>query len=121
MTYTQPVITSDVGTFSPYLITTATRSIASRNIAHDLLGGGVAVTYGGDGLQTTTLQMLFTSESSALTAFNQLNTGHIFELQDYSKTSTSLFFSVVGTITRDFQVDTDDTWIVSCDIQEVTP
>lgn len=121
MAYTQPLITSDVGSFSPYLRMTAEETINSRNIVHELLGGGVAISFGGDGLSTSTLEMLFTSEADSLTAYTILNTGHIFELTDYSKTSTSMFFVVSGNLTRQYQVESEDTWTISCDIQQVTP
>lgn len=121
MTYTQPVITSDVGSFSPLLRMSAEASISTRNIIHELLGGGVAVTFGGDTLATSTLDMLFTTEADALDAYTQLNTGHIFELTDSSKTSTSMYFVVSGNITRTYVIESDDTWLVTCDIQQVVP
>lgn len=121
MTYTQPLISSDVGSFSPYLRLNAEQTISSRNIIHPLLGGGVAVTFGGDSLATTTLELLFTSEADSLEAYTQLNTGHVFELTDYSKTSTSTFFTVAGSITRQYLTETEDTWLISVDIQEVIP
>lgn len=121
MTYIQPVISSDAGSFSPLLRTTAELSVDSRNIIHELLGGGVAVTFGGTSLATSSLEMLFTTEASALDAYTQLNTGHIFELTDYSKTSTSMYFVVAGNISREYQTESADTWIVSCDIQQVVP
>ncbi len=121
MTYTQPVISSDVGSFSPLLRTTAELSIDSRNIVHELIGGGVAVTFGGSSQATSSLEMLFTSEASALDAYTKLNTGHIFQLTDYSKTSTSMYFVVSGSISREYLTDSADTWVVTCDIQEVTP
>lgn len=99
----------------------ATESIQSRNIIHDLIGGGVAVTFGGESLSTSSLELLFNNEDDALYAYNQLNTGHIFELTDFEKTTTSIIFVVAGSITREFQIDTVDTWIVSCDIQAVFP
>lgn len=121
MTYTQPVISSDVGSFSPLLRTTAELSVDSRNIIHELLGGGVAVTFGGTSLATSSLEMLFTTEAAALDAYNKLNTGHIFQLTDYSKTSTSMYFVVSGSITREYLTESADTWVVSCDIQQVVP
>lgn len=121
MAYTQPLITSDVGSFSPYLRMTAEATISSRNIIHELLGGGVAVSFGGDAQATSTLDMLFTSEADSLEAYTQLNTGHIFELTDYTKTSTSMYFVVSGNLTRTFEVDSEDTWIITCNIQQVTP
>lgn len=121
MAYTQPLITSDVGSFSPYLRMTAEATISSRNIIHELLGGGVAVTFGGDSQATSTLDMLFTSEADSLEAYTQLNTGHIFELTDYTKTSTSMYFVVSGNLTRQYVIESEDTWIITCDIQQVTP
>ncbi len=121
MAYTQPVISSDVGSFSPLLRTTATETVSSRNLIHSLLGGGVAVTFGGDSLSTSTLEMVFSSEAAALDAYTQLTTGHVFLLTDYSKTSTSLYFAVAGDITREYLTETEDTWLVTCDIQEVAP
>jgi hypothetical protein len=121
MTYTQPIITSDVGSFSPYLRLSAQQTIDSRNIIHPLLGGGVAVTFGGDSLATTTLELLFTSEADSLEAYTQLNEGHIFELTDYSKTSTSTYFVVAGSIERQYLTETEDTWLITVDIQTVVP
>lgn len=121
MAYTQPLITSDVGNFSPYLRLTAEQTIASRNVVHELLGGGVSVTFGGESQATTTLEMLFTSEATALDAYNKLNTGHIFQLTDYSKTSTSMYFVVAGNIQREYLTETEDTWLLNVDVQEVTP
>jgi len=121
MPYPQPLITSDVGSFSPLLRMSASATISSRNIIHELLGGGVAVTFGGDAQGTSTLEMLFTSEADSLEAYTQLNTGHIFELTDYSKTSTSTYFVIAGSITRTYVTESEDTWTISADIQEVTP
>lgn len=121
MTYTQPLISSDAGDFSPLLRMSAEQSIDSRNIIHELLGGGVAVTFGGEGQSTSTLEMLFTSESAALDAYTKLNTGHIFQLTDYDKTSTSMYFVISGSITRTYELDTPDTWTITADIQQVTP
>lgn len=121
MPYTQPLITSDVGSFSPLLRLTAEQTIDSRNVVHDLLGGGVAVTFGGEAKSTTTLEMLFTSEASCLDAYTKLNTGHIFQLTDYSKTSTSMYFAVAGSLNRTYEVDSEDTWIITVDVQEVQP
>lgn len=121
MAYTQPLITSDVGDFSPYLRINANEELETRNVVHDLLGGGIAVTFGGNNQPTTTLEMLFTSEASCLDAYTKLNTGHVFELTDYSKTSTSMYFVVAGTVTREYLTNTEDTWIITARVQKVIP
>jgi hypothetical protein len=121
MTYFQPIITSDAGTFSPLMRISAEETTASRNVIHELLGGGVAVTFGENALSTSTLEMVFTSEASCLDAYTQLKTGHIFELTDYDKTSTSMFFVVSGTIDREFIIESNDTWTLNVDVQQVEP
>jgi hypothetical protein len=121
MAYIQPVISSDVGTFSPLMRISATEEIETRNIVHDLLGGGVAITFGGRSLITSALEMVFTSEADSVDAFTQLNTGHIFELTDSSKPSTSIYFVISGSINRELQIDSTDTWVITADVQQVEP
>lgn len=121
MAYTQPLITSDVGNFSPYLRLKADETIANRNIIHKLIGGGISVSFGGESKATTTLEMLFISEATALDAYTKLNTGHIFQITDYDKTSISTYFVVDGNIKREYLADTVDSWLITVDIQEVTP
>jgi len=121
MTYTQPLITSDVGSFSPLMRISAQESIDSRNVIHDLLGGGVAVTFGENALSTSTLEMVFTNEEQCMIAFTQLKTGHIFYLEDYSKTSTSIYFVVAGALQREYIIESKDTWTITVDIQQVEP
>jgi hypothetical protein len=121
MTYTQPVILSDVGTFSPLMRISAQETLTSRNVIHELLGGGVAVTFGENALSTSTLEMVFTSEEDCFEAYNQLRAGHIFRLIDFDKTSTSMYFVVSGNIDREFIIESNDTWTLNVDIQQVEP
>jgi hypothetical protein len=65
--------------------------------------------------------MLFTSEIDSQAAYNQLNTGHVFQLEDFSKTSTSTYFVVAGSIEREYLTETEDTWLITVDVQEVVP
>lgn len=115
------VISSDVGSFTPTLRVTAAEKIASRNVLHELIGGGVAVTFGGAAKSTETFEFVFKSEAAALDAYTKLNTGHVFQLTDSNKPSTNRYFSVVGNLQREFQGDTADVWIVSVDTQTVVP
>lgn len=115
------VITSDVGTFTPALRVGAAETIASRNVVHPLLGGGVAVTFGGAAESTTTLELVFKTEALALDAYNQLNTGHVFQITDTNKPTTSQYFSVAGNLTREYNGDTPDVWVITVDVQKVVP
>lgn len=115
------IVSSDVGTFTPAMRVGATETIATRNVVHELLGGGVAVTFGGAAESTTTLEFVFKSESAALTAYNQLNTGHVFQITDTNKPTTSQYFTVAGNLTREYNVDTPDVWVITVDVQKVVP
>jgi hypothetical protein len=121
MTYIQPLILSDSGEFSPLMRISAQETLTSRNVIHELLGGGVAVTFGENALSTSTLEMVFTSEESCYDAYNQLRNGHIFRLIDSDKTTTSMFFVVAGNIDREFIIESNDTWTLNVDIQQVEP
>lgn len=114
-------ITSDAGTFSPVLRLTASQAASTRNVLHELIGGGIAVTFGEDSGVTHTLEMVFTSETDSEEAFSQLRAGHLFELTDTDKPTTSMYFVLSGTVERAYQVDSVDTWIITCDIQQVEP
>lgn len=114
-------ISSDVGDFTPTLRVSASETIASRNVTHELIGGGVAVTFGGAAKSTETFEFVFKSEAAAVDAFTKLNTGHVFELIDSNKPTTSRYFSVVGNLERTYQEDSIDVWIVSVDTQTVEP
>lgn len=121
MTFTSPVITSDVGSFSPLLRISATDQFETKNIIHELVGGGIAVTFGETAGTTTTLEMLFESESAANDAYTQLKTGHVFQLTDSDKPTTSMYFVVAGSVERAYDVNTADSWMISADVQEVQP
>ena len=106
-------------TISPPAKLTAAESIQSRNIVHELLGGGVAVTFGADPLRTGTLAMYFGDETSCEEAYLFFKNGYVFELTDTDKPSTNMYFVVAGSIERELQMDTRDGWILSVDVQEV--
>lgn len=106
-------------TISPPAKLSAAESIESRNIVHELLGGGVAVTFGPEALRTSTLAMYFADEASCEAAYLFFKNGYVFELTDTDKPSTNMFFVVAGAIERELQTDTRDGWILSVDVQEV--
>lgn len=106
-------------TISPPAKLSAADAYESRNIVHELLGGGVAVTFGAEPLRTGTLAMYFADETSCAAAYLFFKNGYVFELTDVDKPSTNMYFVVAGAIERELQTDTRDAWILSVDVQEV--
>lgn len=93
----------------------------SRNRIHELLGGGVAVTFGGQPLRTGTLSLLFTSESDAQSALEMHRSGYVFQVADTAKPSLNMTYVVAGQMEAAYQEDSSDAWIVNVDVQEVIP
>lgn len=96
-------------------------TLQSRNKVHELLGGGVAITFGAEPLRTATLKMLFESETAAAAAETFLRDGFVFQLTDTSVSTTDMYFTIAGRITRELDMDSAATWTVEADIQEVLP
>lgn len=110
-------VTSAGGSFTPLLRLTANETLTSANVIHQLLGGSIAVTFGEPAKPTTTYDFVFDNETDAYAAFNLLNTGTVFDLVDTDKATTSETFVVAGSVSREYQTDTRDFWIVTVDVQ----
>jgi hypothetical protein len=106
-------------TITPKAKLTAEESVDSRNLVHELLGGGVAITFGGAPLRTATLEMYFDSETESAEAFELLKDGYVFELTDTDAPTTNMFFVIAGSIERSRDMATDSAWLLTCDVQEV--
>lgn len=108
-------------TITPTLRLNASDSYASRNIVHELLGGGVAITFGGEPKRTGTLDLYFNSETSANTAYAFLKNGYVFQLADTDAPTLNMNFVIAGNISREWNTDTLNSWLISFDFQEVQP
>jgi hypothetical protein len=106
-------------TITPKAKLTAEESVDSRNLVHELLGGGVAITFGGAPLRAATLEMYFDSETESAEAFEFFKDGYVFELTDTDAPSTNMYFVVAGSIERSRDMDTDTAWLLTVDVQEV--
>ena len=108
-------------TIYPQLRIDTSNVYESRNKVHELLGGGVAITFGEEPLRTGTLELLFTSESDAVQAVAMHRDGYVFQIADTAKPSLDMTYVVAGQIQGVFQLDSVDAWLVSVDVQEVIP
>lgn len=115
------IISNGSTTISPTIRLNAATSYESRNIVHELLGGGVAVTFGEYPLRTGELQLLFTSEASAAAAVAFFKDGYVFELTDPDVSTLNVYFVVTGEFGYELQEDTLNAWLVTIQYQEVIP
>jgi hypothetical protein len=93
----------------------------SRNVIHDLIGGGVAVSLVAPRPRAGELGLLYADEMLA-NACAQLHTAETtFTLTETDRPTVSMTYVVDGTITIALDEDTQDDWIVTIGYQEVTP
>lgn len=114
-------ITDGITTITPTVRLNAADSYASRNIVHELLGGGVAITFGGEPKRNGTLDLYFNNEANANTAYQFLKDGYVFQLADVDAPTTDMNFVISGSITRAWDGETFNSWLISFDFQEVQP
>lgn len=114
-------ISDGVTTITPTIRLNAADSYQSRNTVHELLGGGVAITFGGLPMRTGNLELFFNSESAASTAYEFLKNGYVFQLEDPAAPTLNMNFVMSGNISRAWDGETFNSWLVSFDFQEVQP
>ena len=114
-------ITNGTTTITPTLRLTAASTLESRNKVHELLGGGVAVTFGQEPLRTGTLELFFDTETDANDAETFHRDGYVFQLADADVPTLNMTYVVAGRIQRELDSDTRRRWVLKIDVQEVTP
>jgi hypothetical protein len=94
----------------------------SRNIVHEIAGGGTAVTLYGANLRSGRLEVLFEVESTAFAAFGMLARAKTFTLVSTERPSANMSFSVdENSITITLDPVTTKFWLVEFGFQEITP
>lgn len=112
-------ISNGVTTITPTVKISYADSYESRNIVHPLLGGGVAVTFGGTPKRTGTLELIFSNETDANTAYVFFRDSFVFQLTDTDAPTTNMNFVVAGNISREWVDSSISIWQLSIDFQEV--
>lgn len=113
------VYSSTGDSFQPAVRMTVGDALSSRNNVFDLLGGGVAVTFGATPLRHGAFQFAFLSEADAYWAYTVLRDGYVFQLDDSDAPTTNFSFVVSGEISREWDSSTTSIWTISVDFQEV--
>lgn len=106
-------------TITPLARLTLEESQESRNEIHELLGGGVAVTFGEYALRTGNLSLFFDNETASKSAYDFFKNGYVFEITDVDAPTADMFFVLAGSLTRTKVDELRNAWLISVDVQEV--
>lgn len=107
------------GTTTPTLVLGFRASRAGRNIIHDLIGEGIAVTLIGSRLRSGTLELLYPVKADAFAAEALLASKTTFTLTDTDVVEVGMSFVTDGDVTVELDDATRDAWVVSVDFQQV--
>tara|TARA_R100000365_G_C2744982_1_gene73722 strand:- start:1463 stop:1825 length:363 start_codon:yes stop_codon:yes gene_type:complete len=107
------------GSTSPTLVLGYQAARRGRNIIHDLIGDGIAVTLIGSRLRSGTLALLYPAKADAFAAEALLASKATFTLTDTDVAEVGMSFVTDGDVTVELDDATRDAWVVSVDFQQV--
>lgn len=115
-------ITQGATTITPQLVLSYESTRRSGNKVHQLLTGALAVTLGGAGLRTGTLELFFLTEQAAAAAELAHTVSAVFTISDPGRPTMAMTYVLAdgGALVRRLDPETRDRWIVTVDFQEVT-
>jgi hypothetical protein len=107
------------GSTTPHFITVPFEtSWASRNVVHDLIGGGLAVSLVEPRPRAGQLELLYLSEAAAFAATSLHQQESTFTLVESDRVYFTMTYVVDGAVTVHLDTDTHG-WIVRVGYQEV--
>lgn len=107
------------GSTAPVLIDGYEASRESRNVVHDLIGGGIAVTLILPRPRSGELTLRYDAEVQAWGALALLSHESAYSLTDSDRPGVGMTFVVNGDVTLALDEDTRDTWTVQVPYQEI--
>lgn len=111
--------TSDSATTIPDLVLGYEASRESRNVVHDLIGGGIAVTLVDPRPRSGTLELLYPLEADAAAAFDLHSVASTFTLVNDDLTGIDMTYVLDGSLGVALDDETRAVWVVSVGYQEV--
>ena len=108
--------TSPLSVLSPY-----SAEWASRNIVHDLIGGGIAVSLIAPRPRNGVLELLYAAEADAVHAVTLHREETTFLLTEDDAPSVGMTYVLDGSLGYRLDEGTLILWIVTLGYQEVTP
>lgn len=97
----------------------ATRT--SRNVLHNLIGGGIAVSLVAPNPRSGVIEYLFTDETAAWSCLDLHAVETTFVLTETSRPVVSMTYVVNGEASIRLDAATSTVWVVSVGFQEVEP
>ena len=114
--------TSGVGTTTPLVVLSPYQtSWKSRNIIHDLIGGGIAVSLVAPRPRSGDLELLYDTEASAYACAALHRNETSFTLTETDRPNVAMTYVVDGQVSISLDEATLAMWIVTIGFQEVTP
>jgi hypothetical protein len=113
--------TSDSATTSPTLVLGYDTTRTGRNVIHNLIGGGIAVTLVPPAPRSGTLQLFYPAEADAWAALALHETADSFTLVNDERPGIGMTYVLDGGITLTLDPETRDLWTLAVDYQEVEP
>jgi hypothetical protein len=116
-------ITADngAGTTTPhFVIAPYATDWQARNVVHDLVGGGIAVSLVPPRPRSGSLELLYLTEADAFACAALHKASTTFTLTETSRTHVSMTYATSGSVTVRLDGNAN-TWIVTVGYQEVTP
>ncbi len=90
----------------------------SRNVVHDLIGGGIAVSLVAPNPRSGTLELLYDNEESAYECADLHSVETSFVLSEPDRPHMSMTYVIDGEVTVTLDADTLTVWIVGIGFQE---
>ncbi len=112
--------TSTGGTTTPLLVNGYEAARQSRNIIHDLLSDGIAVTLINPRPRSGTLRLLYDDEAAAFAALNLHAEETTFAIVSDERAGVGMIYVLDGDVSIALDEETQTAWIVSVGFQEVT-
>jgi len=93
----------------------------SRNVTHDLIGGGIAISLVASRPRAGELALLYLTEAEAFAAAQLHLEETTFTLAETERPAVSMTYAVNGQIVCELDEETLELWIVTIGYQEVIP
>ena len=114
--------TNGAGTTSPVSVLSPwAAQWTSRNVIHDLIGGGIAVALVAPRPRSGQMELLYQTEAEAFAGANLHREETSFALAETDTPHVSMTYVVDGTVDVRLDEDTLVLWIVTVGYQEVAP
>jgi hypothetical protein len=114
--------TNGAGTSTPELVLSPYETAwQSRNVVHDLIGGGIAVSIVPPRPRAGVFDALYLTESDAFGCAELHQQPTTFTLTESDRPQVGMTYVIEGAVTVRLDEETQNVWIVTIGYQEVTP